>query len=221
VLLTGYGYAQEIKKITLQEAFTLAEQNSKLLQLDSLKIQALDIKKTQSQNAMLPVLGLNSSYTRLSNNIDPFQIPFSGEVFTLNPQILNQFGNRVSIQQPIFQGLKNWNTMKSLDQLKTASALDKQKDQQDIKLNVIQQYYNLYKLQQTLIVLDSNIAQTQVRVNDVSKFKEAGLALNNDVMRAELQKTNLLVTKADIESMVKIYNFNMCVLLGLDFKHKN
>jgi outer membrane protein len=220
VLLTGYGYAKEIKKITLQEAFTLAEQNSKLLQLDSLKIQALDIKKTQSQNAMLPVLGLNSSYTRLSNNIDPFQIPFSGEVFTLNPQILNQFGNRVSIQQPIFQGLKNWNTMKSLDQLKTASALDKQKDQQDIKLNVIQQYYNLYKLQQTLIVLDSNIAQTQVRVNDVSKFKEAGLALNNDVMRAELQKTNLLVTKADIESMVKIYNFNMCVLLGLDFNTK-
>ena len=172
LLLTGYGFAQEFKKITLQEAFTLAEQNSKLLQLDSLKIQALDIKKTQSQNAMLPVLGLNSSYTRLSNNIDPFQIPFSGEVFTLNPQILNQFGNRVSIQQPIFQGLKNWNTMKSLDQLKTASALDKQKDQQDIKLNVIQQYYNLYKLQQTLIVLDSNIAQTQVRVNDVSKFKQ-------------------------------------------------
>jgi hypothetical protein len=35
VLLTGYGYAKEIKKITLQEAFTLAEQNSKLLQLDS------------------------------------------------------------------------------------------------------------------------------------------------------------------------------------------
>jgi outer membrane protein len=88
-------HAQEIKKISLQEAFDLASQNSKQLQLDSLKIQALDIKRKQTQNAMLPVVGINASYTRLSNNIEPFQIPFNGTNFTLNPQILNQYNNRV------------------------------------------------------------------------------------------------------------------------------
>lgn len=110
--------------------------------------------------------------------------------------------------------------MKSIGQLKIATDLDRQKDQQDIKLNVIQTYYNLYKLQQTKIVLDSNITQTQVRVNDISKFKNAGLALNNDVMRAELQKTNLLVSQADVESAIDITNFNMCILLGLDISTK-
>ena len=34
-------------------------------------------------------------------------------------------------------------------------------------------------------------------------------------MRAELQKTNLLVTKADIESAISITSFNMSILLGL------
>lgn len=207
--------AQEIKKITLKEAFDLAIQNSKQLQLDSLKIQALDIKKKQTHNAMLPVVGINASYTRLSNNIEPFQIPFSGQNFTLNPQILNQFNNRISLQQPIFQGLKNWNSLKAIQQQKLASSLDMDKDIQDIKFNVIQTYYNLYKWQQTKNVLDSNITQTQVRVDDVIKFKNAGLALNNDIMRAELQKTNLLVNRADVESAIDIYNFNLCVLLGL------
>lgn len=221
LLLTGYGYAQEIKKITLQEAFDLAAQNSKQLMVDSLKIQALDFKKKQAQNAMLPVVGVSTSYTRLSGNIDELPpINFMGKDIVLNKQILNQYNNRVSVQQPIFQGLKNWNTMKSIGQLKIATDLDRQKDQQDIKLNVIQTYYNLYKLQQTKIVLDSNITQTQVRVNDISKFKNAGLALNNDVMRAELQKTNLLVSQADVESAIDITNFNMCILLGLDISTK-
>lgn len=213
--------AQSVKKLSLEEAFVLAEQNSKQLQLDSLKIQSLDFKKKQAQNAMIPVLAVSSSYTRLSNNIEPFAISIPAiNVNVEFAQIVNQYNNRVSLQQPIFQGLKNWNTMKAIDQQKLATDLDKQKDQQDIKLNVIQQYYNLYKLQQAKTLLDSNIAQTQVRVNDITKFKNAGLALNNDVMRAELQKTNLLVSKADIESAIDITNFNMCVLLGLDINTK-
>ena len=212
---------QETKKITLQDAFTLAAQNSKQLQLDSLKKQALDIKIKQTQNAMLPVVGIAASYSRLSNNIEPFTIaiPTIGDR-VLNPQILNQYNNRVSLQQPIFQGLKNWNTIKAINQQKSAADFDKEKDEEDIKFNVIQNYYSLYKLQQTIMVLDSNIAQTQVRVNDVSKFKNAGLALNNDVMRTELQKTNLLVSKADFESARDIYNFNMCILLGLPIDTK-
>ncbi|HUM51846.1 MAG TPA: TolC family protein [Chitinophagales bacterium] len=215
--------AQETLKLSLTEAFQLAIQNSKQLQVDSLKLQALDIKKKQTQNAMLPAVNINSSYTRLSNNIEPFVVTLPAPINTsisISPVVLNQYNNRVSLQQPIFQGLRNWNTLKAIQQQKIATKYDINKDEQDIKLTVIQTYFNLYKLQQTKIVLDSNIAQTQVRVNDISKFKNAGLALNNDVMRAELQKTNLLVSNADVESAINIANFNMCVLLGLNFDTK-
>lgn len=213
--------AQNPKKISLQDAFDLALQNSKQLQLDDIKTQALDIKKKQTQNAMLPVLSVNSSYSRISNNIDPFKIAVAGlGEFTLNPIILNQYNNRFAVQQPIFQGLRNWNTLKAIEQQKIASDFDKQKDADDIKLNIVQTYYNLYKLQQAKILYDTNVAQTQVRVDDLTKFKNVGLILNNDVMRAELQKTSLLFTKTDIESAVAITSFNMCVLLGLPIDTK-
>ncbi len=215
--------AQATKKISLQDAFSMAIQNSKQLQIDSLKKQAIDIKKKQTQNAMIPSIGINASYTRLSDNIDPFVVTLPAPIntsFTINPIVLNQFNNRVSLQQPIFQGLKNWNTIKALEQQKLAMDFDIQKDKEDLKLTVLQNYFNLYKFQQSNNLYDSNIVQTQVRVDDLVKFKNAGLALNNDVMRAELQKTNLLVSKADIESAIGIYNFNLCLLLGLDYTTK-
>lgn len=217
LLLMSNIQAQETKKISLQDAFTLALQNSKQLQLDSLKKQSLDIKKQQTKNAMIPVVGVSASYTRVSNNIDPFAINIPGVGgFEINTNIPNQYNNRVYVQQPIFQGLKNWNTMKAIDQQKTAMNFDMQKDGDDVKFMIVQAYYNLYKLQQTNALLDSNISQTQVRIDDLTKLKNVGIILNNDVMRAELQKTNLLVTKADVESGIETANFNLNILLGLD-----
>lgn len=208
---------QETKTLTLQEAFQLAASNSKQLQLDSLKKQSIDIKKQQTKNAMFPVLGLTSAYTRLSNNIEPFSISVPGlGSMALNPQILNQFVNRFSVQQPIFQGLRNWNNLKAIKLQNTAADYDILKDNQDLKWNIVQTYYNLYKLQQTSNLLDSTIAQTQVRINDLIKFKKEGLILNNDVMRAELQKTNLLVSLADVESNIQTLNYNLNILLGMD-----
>ncbi len=216
LLLAGSVAGQDMKRLTLKEALVLSVQNSKQIQLDSLKLQALDYKKKQAQNAMLPVVSVTASYARLSDNIDPFLITVPGMgSFEIKTNIPNQYGNRATLQQPIFQGLKNWNTMKAIDQQKLATGMDTQKDVQDNKLSVVQAYYTLYKLQRAKVLLDSNIAQTQVRVEDVTKFKDAGLALNNDVMRAELQKTNLLVSKADVESAIGVMSYNMCVMLGL------
>ena len=99
-VLLSNAFGQDIKKISLQEAFDLAAQNSKQLMVDSLKIQALDFKKKQAQNAMLPVVGVSTSYTRLSGNIDELPpINFMGKDIVLNKQILNQYNNRVSVQQ--------------------------------------------------------------------------------------------------------------------------
>lgn len=217
LFITVFAFGQETKTISLQEAFQLAAQKSKQLQLDSLKKEAISIKKQQTQNAMFPVLGLTSAYTRLSNNIEPFSISVPGlGSMALNPQILNQFVNRFSVQQPIFQGLRNWNNLKAIKLQNTAADYDILKDNQDLKWNIVQTYYNLYKLQQTSNLLDSTIAQTQVRINDLIKFKKEGLILNNDVMRAELQKTNLLVSLADVESNIQTLNYNLNILLGMD-----
>ena len=213
--------AQTIKKLSLTEAFELAVQNSKQLQLDSLKKQALQIKKEQTKATIVPVVGITAAYTRLSNNIDPFTIAIPGVgSFDIQTNIPNQFTNVASIRQPIFQGLKNWNTMKALDQQAMATDFDALKDKNDIKMMVVQYYYNLFALQQRMVLLDSTIAQTQARVNDLEKLKNAGIILNNDVMRAELQKNNFEVDRVNLESNIATINFYLTILLGLDTETK-
>lgn len=213
LLSTG---AQNTRQLSLAEAFQLATDHSLQLQMDSLKIDAIGYKKQQTKNAMLPVLGVTSSYTRISNNIEPFSVPFMTQEFVLNPQILNQYNNRFTVQQPVFSGLKNWNGMKSLEQQQLAAGEDMLKSKADVKWTVAQWYYQLYKLQQTALLLDSTIAQTQVRIDDLIRFRNQGIVLNNDVMRAQLQKTNLLVEKANVVSNVEAVNYYLCVMLGLD-----
>lgn len=208
--------AQNTRQLSLAEAFQLATDHSLQLQMDSLKIDAIGYKKQQTKNAMLPVLGVTSSYTRISNNIEPFSVPFMSQEFVLNPQILNQYNNRFTVQQPVFSGLKNWNGMKSLEQQQLAAGEDMLKSKADVKWTVAQWYYQLYKLQQTALLLDSTIAQTQVRIDDLIRFRNQGIVLNNDVMRAQLQKTNLLVEKANVVSNVEAVNYYLCVMLGLD-----
>ncbi len=208
--------AQNTRQLSLAEAFQLATDHSLQLQMDSLKIDAIGYKKQQTKNAMLPVLGVTSSYTRISNNIEPFSVPFMTQEFVLNPQILNQYNNRFTVQQPVFSGLKNWNGMKSLEQQQLAAGEDMLKSKADVKWTVAQWYYQLYKLQQTALLLDSTIAQTQVRIDDLIRFRNQGIVLNNDVMRAQLQKTNLLVEKANVVSNVEAVNYYLCVMLGLD-----
>jgi outer membrane protein len=210
-------FSQEILNLSLQEAFNMALQNSKQLQLDSLKLQAMDIKKDQAKGAMIPTLGITSAYSRLSDNIDPFAIEIPGVgSFDIQTNFPNQFVNVASVKQPVFQGLRNINTLKSLDQQIKATNFDIQKDENDIKFMVVQAYYTLYKLQKMDVLLDSNIQQTQARVDDLNKMKNVGLILNNDVMRAEIQKTNLLVNKTDVESGIEVANYNLNILLGLE-----
>lgn len=215
--LTFAAFAQESLNLSLQEAFDMALQNSKQLQLDSLKLQAMGIKKEQAKGTMIPTLGITSAYSRLSDNIDPFAIEIPGVgSFDIQTNFPNQFVNVASVKQPVFQGLRNINTLKSLDQQIKATNFDIQKDENDIKFMVVQAYYTLYKLQKMDVLLDSNIQQTQARVDDLNKMKNVGLILNNDVMRAEIQKTNLLVNKTDVESGIEVANYNLNILLGLE-----
>ncbi|MCB9034706.1 MAG: TolC family protein [Chitinophagales bacterium] len=216
LMLMHFSNAQSVKQLSLNEAFSLATQNSHQLQLDSIQANAISIKKEQVKNAMLPIVGISTAYARLSDNIPAFgfDLPGVGSV-EINTNVPNQFRNQVSVQQPIFQGLKNWNTIKALDQQLMATDFDKLKDEEDLKLMVVQYYYQLYILQQRLNLLDSNILQISYRVDELTKQRDAGLILNNDVMRAELQKTNFLVEKVNTESNLATINYYLNVLLGL------
>ena len=97
------GWAQNFssRSLRMDEAIQLGLENSKQLKLSNARTQAFQAKVEQLKNTLIPNLTLTSGYTRISDNISPYTVTFGGNTQTLNPQILNQYTNKASIQRGV------------------------------------------------------------------------------------------------------------------------
>jgi len=84
-----------------------------------------------------------------------------------------------------------------------------------VKLNIVNAYYNLYKVQKSLGVIYENEKVIDQRLKDVQNLEKNGLATYNDVLRLELQQSNIQLTKIDAENILKNANYNFNLLIGL------
>ena len=207
---------QTSKHLTLDEAIKLGLDASKQLKASNTKIDLAKVKLLQYKYATIPAINASVGYSRISDNIDLFKLnlPNLGE-FVLNPQILNQFTNKLSVSQLLYAGGRAVNTLQSGEFLQKAAELDYTKDQADIRLNIINACYNLYKLQETNSLLNENISVFKGRLADITNYVKQGTAIENDALRAQLAVSTVETTKAEVENGIAVSNYNLAIMLGL------
>src|SRR6476469_2840946 len=89
--------------LTLDNTIRMSLQQSKLLQLDSGKMNEARAKYQQAYNQQLPVASISGSYVRISDNVTPFTIQNpSGTKMELNPQVLNQYYTTLSVGEVLY-----------------------------------------------------------------------------------------------------------------------
>src|SRR5690606_21309171 len=76
-------------------------------------------------------------------------------------------------------------------------------------------YLDLYKLQNQAGVYRQNIALARQRIENINRFYREGMVTRNDVIRGELQISNLNLALQVIENNVQILNKQLTVALGL------
>jgi len=82
-------------------------------------------------------------------------------------------------------------------------------------LNVTNACINLYKAYQAIVLVKENLATSQQRVKDLTNLEKNGLLARNDLMKAELQSSNIELSLLDAESNYKIASVNMDLMMGL------
>ena len=210
--------AQTPRILELEEAISLALTHSKSIKLDSFNLQLSDSKILQNSQSKLPQIGLNLSFVRISNNITPFRVSFpTGEV-TLNPQILNQSYNSLSIRQLLWAGgkLKYAKDLLNLD--KKAIYFDIQKNKNETAFNITALWYNLFTVKQSRQLLLANIELLNNQKKDAENFVNQGVILGNDLLKIELAITNLESNLSDILTTENLLKYNLSILMGLDTK---
>jgi outer membrane protein TolC len=87
---------------------------------------------------------------------------------------------------------------------------------QNVGIQAITCFLELFKANNLLNVYDENIATTQRLLNEMkSRFNE-GVVLKNDITRYELRLSTLNYDRLSIANRLSVLNHNLCLMLGLD-----
>ncbi|NRF38410.1 TolC family protein [Pedobacter foliorum] len=213
-LFPGMLYAQNIKKLSLQEAIELGITNSKNLKLSQSKIDEAVAKLESVKDNALPTATTSFLYShaeiptnKLSlGSADPIHLPNRADAFV----------GTAAVEQIVYGGGKLKYAEASTKLLTDVARLDADKNREEVSYAVINTYYSLFKVLQSKKVVAQNLESIAGQLKQSQRFFEQGIVTKNDVLRFQLQQANVSLTEMEIENNRKVINYNLDILLGLD-----
>ncbi|ASW74089.1 membrane protein [Chryseobacterium piperi] len=211
-LLPALFFSQELKQMTVNEVAELALQNHQQLKVSAQNIgiarQQTDITKLQK----LPAITASTSQFYLGNAV-AIDKDFSNSTNIPMPH----YGSSYAVQatQLIFKGGLVNKSIELAGLREQLSELDLEKNKQDVKLLVISNYLDVYKILNQESVFQNNKKLAQERLKNIQKFYQQGMVTRNEVIRGELAIKNLDQGILTLANNRKILNYNLSIALGL------
>lgn len=201
--------------LTLDQAIKQGVDNNRQLKISSYKIALAETKYKEAVDLTLPSLKASAGYTRLSDVDQPkIQFPGAPEPVALFPVYVNNYSAKVSLSETVFSGFRLKYAMESQKLLQQATRLDAEKDHDEVVFNIINAYFNLYKLRQSIHIVDENLRSLDQRISEAQKMEEQGILLHNDILKLQLQHSNTELTRIDLQNNLAIATFNFNILIG-------
>lgn len=215
LLFTVFIADAQPRNLTLDEAVQMGIQNSKQLKRSQYKIDEALSRVAQAKDAQLPSAKVSFQYLHalmLSRVVgipgitkEPLKLPFDFPAYL----------GTLSVNEPIFAGNQLKYAKQSAALLVQMSRLDADKDKEDITWVIINSYLNYDKILENQLIVAQNMQDVDSKLEEITKYEGQGLATQNDVLRFQLQKSNMELTVIELENNRKIANYNMNILLGL------
>lgn len=210
------------KTITLQQAIDLSIQNSHQLKISYAQNEKSILQLQEAMDNRLPNASVSGSYLRLFQpNIDLKTKGLGGGNDSSGnknkiPSANQIMYGMVNISLPIFAGGRIRYGIESAKYLQQAAQLDAENNKEGVILNTINAFINLYKASATVKVMKENLLQSNQRDSVFSRLEQNGLLARNDLLKAQLQTSNIELSLLDAENNYKIANINMNLMIGYD-----
>ncbi len=207
--------AQE-KTFTLEESLQLGLSNSKQIKISEAQLKSSKAKVNEVGSKLLPRLSFGASYTRLSD-VKPFSVnvPFSPTPITIQETILNNYQLKLSLQQPLFTGFRLSSLKDAASYNSKAVEFEHTKAINEEALRIHQAFWNYYKAQRILFLVEENLKSLEKHLSDTKNFMENGLATKNDFLKIEVQYSNVELKKIEAKNAVELSRTAFNKALGL------
>jgi len=211
--ILGYSQENPTKILSVQELFELVKKNHPTLKVYESDIQIAEQNIAVAKNQFLPEIstGLQGFYLGDAHIIDK---DFSNSTRIDMPHFGNVFS--VEARQLIWKGGVVRNAVEIENLQKDLSELNYEGNELNIKLLSLGYYLDLFKLYNQEDVYLQNIELAEQRLGNITKFYDQGMVTRNDVIRGELQLSNLNLALQVLQNDQKILNKQLTVALGLD-----
>lgn len=213
LLYTGV-YAQNPPErvLKIDDLFGLAEQNSKSLSVSRQEIAVSRQGTEIARSARLPEISasIDAGYI---GNIAILNPDFSFNEKVPVPHFTNNYG--IEASQTLYAGKQVSRTIEKAKLQEQLSMLNFDQDRETIRLLLVGRYLDLYRLFNQRKVYAKNIELARARLKNIQGLHQEGMVTKNDIIRSELQLTDLDVLADEVENNIAIINKELTVSLGL------
>ncbi len=219
--------AQNSKSLSLDEAISLSLKNSKDIRLNEAKIKEATASLSEARGRRLPDMSVSGSYLRLNQpDVDlKVKLGNSTNTGTEGSGSSSSSGGGLAVNEasyvmanlsiPVFAGFKITYGIQAAKYLQKAATLDAVKNKEEVIANTIAAYSSMYKAKAALEIVKENLKQSKNRVADFTNMERNGLMAKNDLLKAQLQQSNVELALLDAENNWKITYISMNLMLGL------
>lgn len=222
--VAGICAAQDNTNLSLADAIALGVKNSKHLKISKAKIDAAAANTLAANQAKLPSFTLTGSYLWLSSaniNINKSNNGGSGNPNGESPSPNSAAYGIANISLPIYTGGKIKYGIESAKFLQQAVVLDAANDKNAVIYNITNAYVNLYKAEKAIQIVKQNLVASISRDSALENLERNGIIARNDLLKSQLQTSNVELTLLEAESNYKIAMINTNLLLGFPEENMN
>jgi outer membrane protein len=208
--------AQNTRTITLGQAIEMSLKNSNQLKLDNAKVEEAVGASKEAWNNHLPDVKAMGAYMRLNSpNVD-LKVKLSSSSQPAPAIKVNSAAyGIVNGSLPLFSGFRIKYGVEAAKYLEQATKLDVENDKGEVILNTANAFSNLFKAKEYVGLVKENLKQQQQRVTDFSNMEKNGLLARNDLLKAQLQESNVELTLLEAENDLQTTYVSMDLMLGL------
>ena len=211
--------AQEKRKMSLKEAISLVITNSNEVALANTKVKTSQLEMETVKNNKYPSATISGQYLRLtsanvksnlgSGNSDPNAAP------STSPEVSQLILGQANVSMPIFSGFKIKNSIKASENLYKSETFKASHTKEQLALEVVELFAGLYQAQETVKLFEENLKSAHQRTTDFSAMVDNGLLARNDLLKSQLQESNIQLSLDNALKNVTIINYQLVTLLKL------
>ncbi|MBE99644.1 TolC family protein [Flavobacterium coralii] len=215
--------AQERKPLTLEEAINLAVNNSTAAAMAETRVETSALAVDNVKNNHYPEFTISGQYQRLTSPTVNFKLPIAnnggeteeGATATSSPEVNQIMLGQASLGMPLFSGFRLKNSIAATEDLHKAEQYNAASTKEQLALQAVMLYVNLYKAEQSVTLIQENLRSANQRVTDFTAMEKNGLLARNDLLKAQLQASNIELSLEDAKRQAATINYQLAVLLKL------